>query len=52
MTKLRLLFSLGLLLASILSVGCSGRKPELSMEEQVAEVAKMDKEVAKGESGL
>ncbi len=52
MTNLRLLFSIGLLLAFILSVGCSGSKPPLSKEEQVAEVAKMDKEVAKGESGL
>ena len=52
MKNLRLLFSLGLLLASIHSVGCSGSKPALSKEEEVAEASKMDKEVAKGESGL
>lgn len=52
MKNLRLLFSLSLLLASFFSVGCSGSKPVLSKEEQVAEAAKMDKEVSKGESGL
>ena len=52
MKNLRLLFALSLLLSSILSIGCSGSKPALSKEEQVAESARMDKEVAKGESGL